>query len=72
MSEAARLPFRRWQFAHFLPFGADDRWTIIWAIRWPGSMTIGLVAEIDRDHLDLAAIIGIDGAGTIDQGHALL
>ncbi len=72
MSEAARLPFRRWQLAHFLPLGADDALDDHLGDPLAGFNDDGLVAEIDRDHLDLAAIVGIDGAGTIDQGHTLL
>ena len=42
-----------------------------WAMRSPRVEAEGRLAEIDQNDLDLAAIIGIDGAGAVEQGHAM-
>ena len=31
-----------------------------------------ILAEVDEDHLDFATIVGIDGARTVQDGHAVL
>ena len=68
MSEPARLPFRRWQLPHFLPNGTNDALDNHLGDALAALNDNRLAAEIDRDHLNLAAIIGIDGARTIHQG----
>ena len=46
--------------------------TTIWAMRSPRVMTNSAVPVIDQRHLDLAAIIAVDGAGRIQHGDAML
>ncbi len=44
----------------------------IWAILLPRVMRKGLVAVIDQDRLDLAAIVAVDGAGRIEHSDAVV
>ena len=46
----------------------STRWTTSWAIRSPRAQVDGLArVEVDQQHLDLAAVARVDGAGRVDD-----
>ena len=42
-----------------------------WAMRMPRVIVNGSLAEIDQEHLHLAAVVGVDRAGRVEHGDAV-
>src|SRR5262245_20155796 len=69
-AESACGPLAGWQAVRHLPSRPRDRCDDQLCDAIAASHGVGAVAVIDEDHADLAAIVGVDGAGAVEHGDA--
>src|SRR3990167_294928 len=71
MSKPAFLTLGGWQLTYFMPARPDDPLYHHLRDALAAFNHHGLLPEIDGDELDFTAVIGIDGAGTVDHRQSL-